>query len=98
MTKTDLNVFVPVQEDWYPSFKIDYQGEILLVHVTLHESCLLQSVNPFIRVSIWGEDDCGMDKDYLPTEMDKAIADWLMVIQKKNMTREWLKEQGFNYF
>lgn len=92
--KPDLNVFVPVQEDWYPSFTIHYQGEIRLVRVTLHTSCLFQDPS-FIRVSIWGADDCGMEKDYPPNKIDDARADWLMVVQKKDLTRDWLKEHGF---
>ncbi len=94
MTKTDLNVFVPVNENWYPSFKIDYQGEILLVRVTLHETTLSFDP-PFTRVSVWGADDCGMEKDYLATEFAQAKEDWLKVIQQKNLTRKWLNEQGF---
>lgn len=94
MAINDLNVFVPVDEDWYPSFTVKWQGEIKLVRVTLHETCLLFK-DPFTRVSIWGADDCGMEKDYLATDFEKARADWLMVVQKKKLTRAWLYEQGF---
>ena len=94
MAINDLNVFVPVDEDWYPSFTIEYQGIIKLVRVTLHE-CTLFFNPPFTRVSIWGADDCGMEKDYPATDFEKARADWLMVVQNKNLTRKWLYEQGF---
>lgn len=95
----DPQIYVPVLEDWYPCFKIRWgNSDILLVRVKLHLSCLKQPDQPFLRVSVWGADDMGMDKDYAPTELDKATEDYLKIIQRKYPTRKWLTEQGFKPF
>lgn len=94
--KTNLFVFVPVEEDWYPSFQIKWQGTIQLVRVTLHRYYLKSSEQSF-RVSVWGADDCGMEKDYLADELLRAQLDWLKIVQQKKLTKEWLLSEGFIY-
>lgn len=86
-----ITVFLPVLEDWSPSFKTGYEEKTLLVRV-----CIMP-LTTVVRVSVWGADDLGMEKDYSPEDYAEALLQFNKVIQKKHPTRDWLKQEGFNY-
>jgi hypothetical protein len=88
-------VMIPVKENWHPPFRLQYQGEVRLVMVQLHESCL-QYAEPFIRVSVWGADDIYLERNWLPDKTDEARAMYVEVITQRYPTAKWLREHGFD--
>ena len=90
-----LSVFVPVQEDWYPCFKIQYQGEIPVVRVNLNDNSDAL-VYPCKMVSVWGADDFGMEKIFTGDDMINAMPIWQLIVQNRDLTQAWLAKLGFD--
>ena len=91
-----LSVFVPVQEDWYPCFKIQYQGNITVVRVNLNDNSE-DRVNPSKMVTVWGADDFGMEKIFTGDDMINAMPTWLLIVQNGDLTQTWLAKLGFEH-
>jgi hypothetical protein len=57
--------FKPTRDDWAGNFVIHYQGDINLVRVSTFPLHAWKTDMPLLwRVCIWGNDDCGMEKDF----------------------------------
>jgi hypothetical protein len=87
--------FVKVSDDWYPNYNND---EILVkIRIVLHP------LNPFLRISAWGDDDFGMDMDFYGTieELEKKYDEWKHEIYDKIpkiTNQEYFKNLGFKVF
>jgi hypothetical protein len=86
--KDNPTAFVPTSDDWYPNFKGN------LVRVRLHLSCGEQA-KPFLRVSVWGNDDTGMELDFDAKDSASATQVFLDVLSQRSLTKAWLKQKGF---
>jgi len=53
--------------------------------------------DPGYRVCVWGNDDCGMERDYLSTEFDDAEQMFHEVIAMERVNKSALEEWGFVY-
>lgn len=88
---THRKFFYPTIDDWYPNFPRD------TVEITVHDQTKGDEV--FIRISVWGYDVCGMEKDFHVSLAEK-LATLKQVIKLADnlpnpITKVWLKSQGF---
>jgi len=83
--------FYPTIDDWYPNFPRD------TVQIRVHDQTTGDNV--FIRISVWGYDDCGMEKDFYVSLAEKDATLKQVIKLADNLpnpiTKAWLKSQGF---
>lgn len=67
-------VFKLTDDDWYPSHYLGdyYKGQKPLT-VKLVEVSFLELMDGCFRVCVWGNDDTGMELDFMPYEHDLAL-------------------------
>ena len=96
-----INVFKRTDDSWYPSYQL-YSGNgddnetrnMMLVEVTFMKLADDQIADDKCwRVCIWGEDDCGMEKDYI--SYNNAWDDFITILQMERVNRIELRELGF---
>ena len=88
-----IDVYKPTNDDWYPNFKVTDGPD--LVHVSFTQT----GPNPEkfegeFRVCVWGNDDCGMERDFENNEA-LALNIFMQVIGWPTVDRDKLKELGF---
>lgn len=88
------DVFKETTEDWCGSYLMrGNPDDIMLVRVSLCQTGPNPPINGTWRVCVWGNDDCGMEKDF--TSVSEAWACFLEVIRIDDVTRTALKALGF---
>lgn len=97
-------VFKLTDDDWYPSQSLGryYEGQepgtVLLVEVSFLQFIPTPSYpDPGYRVCVWGNDDCGMERDYLSTEFVDAEKMFHAVIALNRVNKQTLSDMGFVY-
>lgn len=75
-------------EDWYPSYEIEYQGILKLVSVNYS-----RSPKGVIFISIFGADDHSLS--YKPKDIKEADIIIGKIIAKKAINHKWLEDLGF---
>lgn len=84
MTKTVR--FVEVTDDWYPC---RYKNKIEVILAIIKE-------RNFIRISAWGADDFGMEKDFEYSEENiKKAREFFENIPEKGIDVRWFAKNGF---
>ena len=78
-------------EDWYPSYEIEYQGTLRLVSVNYS-----RSPKGVISISIFGADDHGVCCS--PKDIKEADIIIGKIIAKKAINHKWLEDLGFESF
>lgn len=95
-----IRVFKPTPDDWCPPYRLqgNYKGKPLqLVEVSFVQIMdVAPGDDPLWRVSVWGGDDFGMDKD--DESRDIAYELFEKVIEQPEVSQKFLREQGFNVF
>ena len=76
-------------EDWYPG----YRQECLKSPCTLVKISLYKYENGLGRISVWGADDHGMERDFVRYDRAKQVFQELMM--EYAITHQGLKDQGF---
>jgi len=74
--------YVQTTDDWYPN----WEGNTVCVSVVLLNP-------PGIRISIWGADDDGMERDSTTITVAEAIE--FVKSMPVPITKEWLESVGF---
>jgi hypothetical protein len=90
---TRLEVFMEVQEDWYGNFRIAADArypDTKLVHVFL--TAFLDGSG--WKVAVWGNDDCGMEREFPTSQRKEALQLYTDIVTKKFPTRAWLRLKG----
>lgn len=79
--------------DWYPPYRLDgpYRGKPL----DLVEVSFLELSDNSWRVCIWGADDTGKEKDFLPEQREDAWQTFVLVISQDAVNPGWLADNGF---
>jgi hypothetical protein len=83
-------------DDWYPNYPIA-DGRIPS-NVGLVRVSFLSIGNyypPDWRVCVWGQDDCGMEKDFTSDQEDEAFSCFIQVITLEYVNRKNLEALGF---
>jgi hypothetical protein len=75
------------------NFKVENSNYIELVEVMYHGNIALFEEEEIYRVSVWGDDDCGMEYD--TPNKEEAIGVFMDVIGLKAITFDKLKKLGF---
>ena len=88
-----ITVFKEVNEDWYGNYSIANDQRYLGKYVSIRISKLFGGQ---FRVCIWGNDDLGMDRDF--EEESDAIATFQKIMLVEDLTKQYLKDNGFGYF
>ena len=92
----NVDVFKRTEDDWYGNYQIMNDKRVRdLVEVSFTQT----GPNPKqhqgeYRVCAWGNDDCGMEKDFADDE-ELAWNCFLQVIGMDNVTKSALKILGF---
>lgn len=95
----NVNVFKTTTDDWHGSYLLDNwysgakPGATMLVEVSFCQTGPNPPINGEWRVCAWGNDDCGMGRDF--TSESEAWVCFLEVIGLDDVTRAALKERGF---
>ena len=89
MKRLKIEVFKQTSDDWYPNYIVG-DGRLQLVRVNILELYEEKSW----RVCVWGNDDCGMEKDFINDELTswRAFAE---VISLDDVTKDALTKMGF---
>ena len=97
-----INIFKRTSDNWYPSYQL-YSGKggtddetrnIMLVEVTFMKLADDQIADDKCwRVCIWGDDDCGMEKDYI--SYNEAWDEFIVVLQMEMVDMKNLSDLGF---
>lgn len=88
MVRTD--VFKLTRDNWFPSYKL---GNNMAVKVSFLTLVSYKTDGNKWRVCIWGEDDCGMEKDFVSEA--EAFTTFLQVIGLDFVNFDNLHKMGF---
>lgn len=67
LTTTKLQRYVTVIDDWYPNYPED---KVRLFIAKYEYSLPLKGQCNFVRVAVWGNDDFGLEQDFIGTDDD----------------------------
>ena len=91
---TRLEVFVEVQEDWYGNFSIAGDAYPLGARGFVQVSLLAFLDGTGWKVSVWGNDDCGMEREFPTNQRKEALQLYIDIVTKKFPTKAWLRLKG----
>lgn len=92
----NISVYKPTQDDWYGNYLLKRPSDIDglgLVQVMFTQTGPLPPFNGKWRVCVWGNDDCGMEKDFDDEVM--AMVTFMRVIGWTFVNKEILRQEGF---
>lgn len=99
-----LTAFKITDDDWHPSYTFNHYynghapGQVLMVEVSLLQFPKWErNPDPGYRVCVWGNDDCGMERDFGPEELDIAYKIFHDVIALHRVNKQTLTDMGFIY-
>ena len=88
-----MEAFVAVHEDWYGNFKLASDARYPDTRfVCVMFLCLTGDAG--WRVAVWGNDDCGMERDFPPGERKKAMQLYIDIVTKRFPAKGWLRLKG----
>ena len=91
-------VFKLTDDDWSPSHYLgDYYMGQKPMTVKLVEVSVLELVDGCFRVCVWGNDDLGMERDFMPYEHSLAQKMFHDVVALDRVNKDKLEEWGFVY-
>lgn len=102
-TQNKINIhtefFLPTQDDWYPNHARN------TVRIRVHEIFMNSSKTKksfwWGRISIWGADDTGMEKDFDLSNNEQDRQEQITLILKEAhslpnpLNKDWLRGHGF---
>ena len=92
----NISVYKPTQDDWYGNYLLKRPSDIDglgLVQVMFTQTGPLPPFNGKWRVCDWGNDDCGMEKDF--EHESEALNTFYRVIGWDFVNKEILRQEGF---
>ncbi len=87
----NVEVYKITNDEWYPSFKLD--DGIMLVRVSFLELPTFNNEIKLWRVCAWGNDDCGVEKDF-ESETEAWVC-FLEIIGLQAVNSDALFSRGF---
>ena len=88
-----VDVFKKTNDDWYPAFEMG--GEKLVEVSFIQLTPWLPAEERIWRVCVWGNDDCGMERDFQPNEERLAWTTFLTVIGEEYVDMKFLSDLKF---
>lgn len=96
--RKQVRVFKLTDDDWYPShFLGDYYRGQAPGNVKLVEVSFIELMDGCFRVCVWGNDDLGMELDFMSYEHAEAEHMFHTVIAQDRVNKDKLEEWGFVY-
>lgn len=97
--KKHADFFLPTQDDWHPNFLRN------TVRIRVYESLFVRKsvLCYWARICVWGNDDCGMEKDFELSENEKIrLKEIKQILKEANdlpnpLNKDWLLTHGFKY-
>ena len=90
-----IDCFKQSSDDWHGNFRIAddkrHEGK-KFVHLSLMDLSTGQ-----FRVCVWGNDDCGMERDFSGSDYPEALALYHAVASMTIVDRVTLQVMGFGY-
>lgn len=93
-----LEFILPVNDDWYPNLP----RNTVRIRVYDGERYEKEQLKCWGRISIWGGDDFGMEKDFdfsnlTPTDKEKKIKEMIMEARSfpNPLNKDWLRAKGY---
>lgn len=91
-----IEIFKYSSECWYPSYFLEgFNGKDTLVKVRFSELRSHENNKTEWRVSVWGNDDFGMERDFLGEQKEDAIKCFHKIVELKDVTKQALLDLGF---
>jgi hypothetical protein len=88
-----INVYKKTTDDWYGNYQIK-EGDALVTVSFTQTGPNPKMYKGEFRVCVWGNDDCGMERDFGADEAT-ALNTFMQVIGLENVNKDKLKELGF---
>lgn len=82
-----IETYKETDDDWYPCYKIGKKEVVRVALLSLYDS-----VKKF-RVCVWGDDDFGMEQDFINEEIAREC--FLTVIGWEKVNQDTLLSYGF---
>lgn len=92
----NISVFKPTKDDWYGNYLLKCPSDIDglgLVNVMFTQTGPNPPLSGLWRVCVWGNDDCGMEKDF--EDEVEALNVFYRVIGWNFVNKTELKLEGF---
>lgn len=89
-----VDVYKETKDDWYPEFQLTDGTKLVRVSFT-QTGPDPKKFNGEWRVCVWGDDDCGMERDYQGDQETECWNMFLEVIGLKTVDVGILKKLGF---
>lgn len=92
------NKMVVVKDDWYPCFPDNKVKLSIFIQNSDELDC------HFVRICVWGNDDFGLEKDFVSKNWDELVyiyEKWINEIynnpelESGNITKVWFEDRGF---
>lgn len=92
-------MMMPTLDDWYPNhtLKDHPSGLVDGVQVSFIELMPYGKYPRKWRVCVWGNDDCGMERDYTDSERTDALAKYNLISSWETVDKYALQMHGFTY-
>lgn len=88
--------FVPTPDDWYPTLPDGLVRGSVFIDTEVSRALY---GNYFVRISFWGGDDCGIERDFFFDDVDEALIHYECWLRWLNniaiVVREDLMSLGF---
>lgn len=95
-----ISCFKRTDDDWYGNYKIaDDKRHEGKGYVEVSLLSLGPDAKYGYRVCVWGNDDCGMERDFESSMAGKsgAIVLYELLCNQVIINKSWLKQEGFGY-
>ena len=86
-----FNTFKKTKDCWNPNFP----GNVVRVSIMLHLPTFNTKDESWHRVCVWGDDDTGMEKDFVHHEIEKAQKCFNQIMEMSNVDFQALEDIGF---
>lgn len=91
-----IECFKYSSECWFPSYSLENSKEYdSLVRVRFSKLFPYKEYKTEWRVSVWGDDDLGMERDFPEDQKNKAMEYFYEIVKLKDVTRAILLFMGF---
>lgn len=92
MKLSRIEVFVEVDQDWYGNFK--FADDLRLKDAKFIRVSLLELLSGHWRVCAWGNDDFGLERDFLSMEYDDAVKLYQTIVTTPRPTQQMMRDLG----
>ena len=90
----NLDVFLEVHENWYGNFRIADDVRYTDTRLFVKVSLVGYLDGSGWKVAVWGNDDCGMEREFPTNQRKEALQLYIDIVTKRFPTGAWLGLKG----